>query len=205
MKSSKVKKIISIVIVSIIVAIALTTVVLAIVPKRLYNPIVDGYYTVTVYNNKDTKYQYMGNNSSEEQKTFNTKLRELVDKSVKDNLLSAIFQGTGSFEVKVESTNQGNVMNKVANVDNAVCLVYNYLDDEQTLKFGDEVYINSQATTADKTVKFTKIFMPITNNDSFEECIVYLANSENTSNYQIKFLAHQADLYSYLTSLWDEK
>ena len=51
--TSRVKKILSIVIISVIVLITALTVILAIVPKRLYNPVTEGYYRVAVY--KDGK------------------------------------------------------------------------------------------------------------------------------------------------------
>ena len=43
MNSSNVKKILSIVIVSLVLAITAVTIILAVVPKTLYNPIADGY------------------------------------------------------------------------------------------------------------------------------------------------------------------
>jgi hypothetical protein len=52
MKTSNVKKILSIVILSLILAITITTIVLAVVPKKLYNPITDNYKAITVYKDK---------------------------------------------------------------------------------------------------------------------------------------------------------
>ena len=46
--------------------------------------------------------------------------------------------------------------------------------------------------------------MQISDNEQFEECTIYLTGSDNKSNYQVKFLAHQSDIYEYLIGLtWD--
>ena len=204
MKSSNVKKVLSIVILCIVVAVTLATIILAVVPKNLYNPISEGYYAITVYKNKESNLYRATENASEEEKTVIEKIKNLQAKSVRDNVLSALFQGTGNFqeEVLYEST-VTNAMDKVANVENSVCLIYNYLD-EQTLMMNDKACTHEKATGEGKTIVYTKLFMQITNNDEFDVCTVYLTGSDNKSNYRIQFLAHQSVIYDYLTNLnWD--
>ena len=201
MKSSNVKKVLSIVILCLVVAITVATVVLAIVPKNLYNPIADGYYTVAVYRDKKDQMYHTGDNANEEDKAFIEKFNSLQEKSVRDNVLSALFQGTGRFEEKINySSTAVNAMDKYANVNGVVCLVFHYLH-EQTLQWNGKVATHAESKNEGKVITFTKMFMPIIDNDEFQKCTVYLTGSDNKTNYSIEFLAHQSDLYDYLTSL----
>jgi len=204
MKSSNVKKVLSIVILCLVVAITLTTIILAVIPKKLYNPISDGYYAITVYKDQESNLYRATENASTEEKDFVDKITKLQQKSVQDNILSALFQGTGKFEERVvyESTST-DAMSKVANVADTICLIFNYLD-EQTLIMNGKECTHANATGEGKTIVYSKMFMQISDNDQFEECTIYLTGSDNKSNYQVKFLAHQSDIYEYLTSLnWD--
>lgn len=195
MNSSKVKKIISIVIISVVMAIIVATVVLALVTKTFYNPIADGYNYIAIYQkDNSTSNRYSTNDDREEQKEVTGKIAEYLEKSFKDNILSSMFQGTGSFENKVVyvSTNiESNVLK------NSTCLVFGYLD-EQKLIFNGQEYKNPQATDPTKTVTFNKLVMPLSNDNDFQERVVYLVDGNGNSNYQIKFLAHQSDLYTYV-------
>lgn len=200
MNTSKIKKILSIVIITLILALTVTTIVLAIVPKRLYNPVTNGYMSVAVYRNKKDRMYFATDDANAEDEAFNTKLSKLLSDSVKDNVLSSIFQGTGKFKSEVTSRDEGDVMTNVAKVSDGMCLVFMY-DEEQTLMFNGKVYKNPQATDKDKTVTYTQIFMPIANDQDFQERTVYLADSSNQSDYQIKFLAHQSDIYDLINNL----
>lgn len=203
MDTTKVKKILSIVIISLILAVTILTIVLALVPKKLYNPISEGYSAVTVYKDKNSNTYTFTGEISEEQRSFRDNLDKYVKNSVKDNMLSSIFQGTGRYEAKVISREEGNVMNNVANVSGSTCLIFQYLE-EQKLIFNGKEYKNPQALDPDKTITYTKLYMPISNTDDFQEAVVYLTDKTNKSSYQIKFLAHQSEIYSYLTGLtWD--
>jgi len=201
MKTSNVKKILSIVILCVIVAITVATVVLAVVPKSLYNPIAEGYSAITVYKDKQSNTYKNISGNSEQDKNVIKNIENKHDFSVKDNILSTIFQGTASFEKTVvyEKT-ATDCMSNVAKRDNTLCLIFNYLD-EQTLVIDGEEYTHPDATGEDKTIVYTKMFMPVIDNQEFQECVVYLANSNNKSNFKIKFLAHQSELYDYLVSL----
>lgn len=202
MNTSKIKKILSIVIITLILALTVITIVLAIVPKRLYNPITNGYMSVAVYRNKKDRMYFATDDANAEDKVFNTKLSKLLSDSVKDNVLSSIFQGTGKFKSEVLPGDEGNVMTNVAKVSDGMCLVFMY-EEEQTLMFNGKIYKNPQATgkDKDKPVTYTQIFMPIANDQDFQERTVYLADSSNKSAYQIKFLAHQSDIYQLINNL----
>ena len=204
MKSSNVKKVLSIIILCLVVAVTLTTIILAVIPKKLYNPVTDGYYTVNVYKDKKNNLYVATENADQEDKDFIKKLNELQQKSVQDNILSALFQGTSKFEERVVYESSAiDAMSKVANVAEKVCLIFNYLDN-QTLMMNGKPCTHASATGENNTIIYTKMFMEISDTDQFEECTIYLTGSDNKSNYQIKFLAHQSDIYEYLTGLtWD--
>ena len=204
MKTSKVKKVLSIVILCVIAAITVATIVLAVVPKTLYNPIDDGYKAITIYKGTNSNIYKNVEGNSEQDREVIEQIETLHAKSIKDSLLSTIFQGTASFETSVvyEKT-ATDCMSNVAKKTNSVCLIFNYLD-EQTLVIDGEEYTHTDATGENNTITYTKMFMTVSDNAEFQECVVYLANSNDKSNFKIKFLAHQSELYDYLTDLsWE--
>lgn len=200
--TSRVKKILSIVIISVIVLITALTVILAIVPKRLYNPVTEGYYRVAVYKDgKDAGGYNLTGDMTDKEKDFKKKLARYLDESFKDNCLSSLFQGTGRYESKVISKNEENIVSNIAKASGAVVLRFEY-SEAQKLIFNGKEYKNSQASDPTKTITFTRIYMPLSNDGDFQERIVYLTSgTSTTSSYQIKFLAHQGDLYNYISSL----
>lgn len=200
--TSKVKKILSIVIISVIVAITALTIILAIVPKRLYNPVVSGYDRVAVYKDgKGVGYDLVENQMTDKQRAFKADLEKYLSDSFKDNMLSSIFQGTGRYENKVVSKNEENVVTNIAKASGSICLVFEYYE-EQKLIFNGEEYKNPKATDPTKTITFTKIYMPLSADSDFQERVVYLTSGDSkTSSYQIKFLAHQGDLYNFVQNL----
>jgi len=207
MKSNTLKKVLSIVIIAIILAVATTTCVLAFVQKSLYNPITDindtigDYYAITLCKDGVTNLYLNSDTASDEQKEVVSKIEELSKKSTEASILSLMFQGTSSFEPTIKAVDAGDVMTTIAKAKGQVCLVYDFLDDEQTLMWDGEVYTNPQATDPDAPVKFRKLFIPISNNEEFDVCTAYLADSKNKSGYQIEFLAHQSEIYEYMVSL----
>lgn len=207
MKSNTLKKVLSIVIIAIILAVATTTCVLAFVQKALYNPITDindtigDYYAITLCKDGVTNLYLNNESASEEQKEVVNKIQELSEKSTKASILSLMFQGTGSFEPTIKAVDSGDVMTSIAKASGQVCLVYDFLDEEQTLMWNDKVYTNPQATNPNAPITFRKLFIPIANNEEFTVCTAYLADSKNKSAYQIEFLAHQSEIYEYMVSL----
>lgn len=198
MKTSNAKKIASIVIIALVLALTVTTIVLAVIPKSLYNPINSGYSTIGVYRDNITNLYVCGEAGTEEQNRVCNELMDLHEKSLKDNVLSNIFQGTSGFDVDVVNNSYSNVMT-IAKADGVLALVFTYLD-EQTLKINGEEYKDETAFSS-KSVKYNKMFMIINNSQSFEETVVYLTDNANKSSYQIKFLAHQSELYNYIKNL----
>ncbi len=195
MKSNVFKKVLSIVIISLVLAITITTVVLALIPKKLYNPIADSYRYITIYQKDNDTYNLYDTNGTDEQKQVCSAIAENMKKSLKDNVLSSIFQGTGKYDESI-------VVSKVSSVESSIakgktCLIFGWLE-KQKLTIKGEEYTPSNSNDV---VTYTQLVMPVENDNDFQERIVYVLNSDGSSTYQIKFLAHQSDLYSYINGL----
>ena len=205
MNKNLAKKIVSITIIAIVVALVITTIILALVPKKMADPIASGYASITVYQDSTAnQYIYTASPTTDAQRKHNEVYKEierLHEESLKDNILSAIFQGTGSFKASVKRENKTNAINSIAaQAGNA--LVYRYLSNEpQVLKINGEVY-KDESTLSSQTVTYDMIIMPLGTGTNFEECTIYLVDTEkNASSYQVTFLACQAELNDYISSL----
>ena len=118
---------------------------------------------------------------------------------MKDTLLSAIFQGTGSFSLKVDKQNTvSNVITTIAEAEgNAVVFEFS---SKQVLKINGEVYEDELSTKG--VIEYDMIVLPLGTSENFEECTAYFANaSTKKSVCQVKFLAHQSELNEYVGSL----
>ena len=208
MKKDLVKKIVSISVVSLVLALVITTIVLALVPKRLANPVTEGYASITVYKDNLGKQYfkdfYNSTTATEAEKKYNAVYGEIADlhaESLKDNLLSAMFQGLGKFGIEVVPSLNSNVVKNVAEADGN-CLVFTYLgEDKKVLKINGEVYYD-ETSLKSEAVEYDMIVMPLTAESGFAERVIYLADRETgKSQYQLKFLADQSELNEYVESL----
>lgn len=208
MKKDLVKKIVSISAVSLVIALVVATIVLALVPKKLVNPINNGYASITVYKDSLDK-QYFKNfynsaTATEAEKKYNAvydEITEMHEDSLQDNLLSAMFQGLGKFGVKVVASLKSDVIKDVAKADGN-CLVFTYIQEEKLiLKINGEVYYD-ETSLKSEAVEYDMIVMPLVSSSGFEERIIYLADRETgKSQYQLKFLADQSVLNDYIENL----
>lgn len=208
MKKDLVKKIVSISVVSLVLALVIATIVLALVPKKLANPVADGYASITVYKDSlDKQYFkdfYNSANATEAEKKYNAvygEITELHKESLQDNLLSAMFQGLGKFGIEVVPSLQSDVIKNVAKAEGN-CLVFTYIgEDKQILKINGEVYYEEKAFQSE-AVEYDMIVMPLSSGSGFEERVIYLADRETgKSQYQLKFLADQSELNDYIENL----
>ena len=200
MKTQKLKKIFSIVIVALVLALTITTIVLAIVPKKLYNPITtEKLQAVTVYRDEIANVYLYNYEGREDTTAVCNDLLDLHEKSLKDNILSSLFQGATSYEPSVSKTAITDVLDSKINVAGVLALVFTY-SEEQTLVFNGEVY-KDQTIVSSTPVKYKKLMMIVNNSEGYDETMVYLADSSNRSNYNIKFLAHQSELYNYIRDI----
>lgn len=202
MKKSLVKKISAIAVIVLVLALVVTTIVLAVVPKTMANPISDGFSYVMVYQgNKSalfTPNPTATGDEAEHNEIFN-KIYELHEESLKDTLLSAIFQGTGSFSLTVDKKNPvANVITTIAESEgNAVVFQYS---STQVLKIDGEVYNDELSSKG--VIEYDMIVLQLNDSENYEECVAYLADaSTKKSVCQVKFLAHQSELNEYVGSL----
>ena len=197
MKTGNLKKILSIAIITIVLALTITTIVLAVVPKKLYDPLNQDFITMSVWRDGVTNMYAKGDMGSEEQNNVINDILELHDKSLKDNVLSSIFQGTGKYNVKVERYGNNDV-SKTAKADGVLSLVFSY-KTEQKLTINGEEYYDANATV--KTVSYSRAVMVLNKSQSFEESTSYLCDADYVSNCQLKFIAHQSEIWDYIVKL----
>lgn len=203
MKTKSVKKILSIVIVSVVLLLTVATIILAVIPKKQYNPIsVRDYAGVTVWRSTlSNNYYWNDNDSTAEANEVIDDLMLLIDESVEDNMLSSMFQGALGYNPEVTKTTKNTDLKSLYDGKGILCLVFNYLDDVQTLKIDNVEYKHETAFNSN-TVEYNQIIMPITNNESYEECTLYLVKN-NATEYKITYHAHQSEIYNYIIN--DEK
>lgn len=199
MKTNNLKKILSIVIVSIVLALVAVTVVLAVVPKALYNPLNKDFQDMTVYRN-GAENIYITNRSDEETKIIED-IISLHEKSLKDSILSNLLQGTGKFDYDemVKAKGQTGVKT-LLDVDGTYAIEFSF-HEKQTLKINGEEY-KDDTTFSSKTVSYDKMFLVVKDTEKYDKTIIYLTNGDNTdSSYYLEFLTHQSELYDYITEL----
>lgn len=203
MKTNLVKKILSISIVSLVIALVVATIVLALIPKKLDNPINNGFSSITVYKDEISQTYYVNNNATNkdaiEEDAVCKKIFDLHENSIKDSLLSTLFQGAGKVGVNVQNREYKNAITQ-AKEESDIVLVFNY-STIQNLYIKGEKYKFVQNFVSEY-VTFDRIVMPLNNSDSYEECTIYLADkTSNNTEYKVTFPAHQSEVMEYLESL----
>lgn len=200
MKTQNAKKIISIVVVALVLAVTIATIVLALVPTKLYNPITkDKLQSVTIYRDELSNV-YLYNFEGQESKTaVCNELIALHEKSLQDNTLSSLFQRATSYKASVNKESIANTLESKIDVAGVLALIFTFSEDQE-LVFNGEVYKDSTLVSS-TPVKYRKLMMIINNTESYEETVVYLTDSSNRSNYNIKFLAHQSELYDHIKNI----
>lgn len=201
MKTKNLKKILSISIISLVLALTAVVVILAIVPKKHYNPVDNDFYSISVWRETVTNNYLVkdGEVGSDESNAVVNDIVELHEKSLKDNVLSSLFQGTSSFKPTVKAYGHNNVRTEFQK-DGYISIVFHY-STEQKLIFQGEEYKHSNSQQSTKTVTFERAVLVLTNSSSFEKATLYLTDADFSSDYQVEFLAHQADLYQYIIGL----
>lgn len=200
MKTKNVKKIVGIVLVSIVLAITVATIILALVPKKLYNPIPEKDFAgVTIWRSTvSNSYYWDESEPNSEANIVVDELLEKIEESVQDNVLSSMFQGALGYDIEVTKTAKNSDLEKLYNGSGILALVFNYLDDTQTLTIDGKEYRHETAHSS-TTIEYNQIIMPLNNSNSYEECTIYLVKN-NSSEYTLTYHAHQADIWSYLVN-----
>ena len=200
MKAKSVKKIIGIVVVSIVLALTVATIILALIPKKLYNPIPHNDFAgVTVWRStlSNSYYWDEADKDSEANQVINELLVKIED-SVQENILSSMFQGALNHDIEVVKTTKNSNLKSLYDGQGVLALVFNYLDDIQTLKINDKVFKYETAVSS-TTIEYSQIIMPLVNSDSYEECTLYFVK-DNATEYKLTYYAHQSDLWNYIVN-----
>ena len=198
MKAKSVKKILSIVIVSIVLALTVATIILAVIPKKQYNPMPERDFAgVTVYRSTlSNSYYYDESEENSEANEVIGDLIGLIGNSVEDNMLSSLFQGALGYKPEVTKTDKKTDLKALYDGQGILCLVFNYLDNTQTLQMNGKDY-KHETPFGRNTIEYNKIIMPITNSESYDECTLYLVNN-NATEYKLTYHAHQSEIYDYI-------
>ena len=206
------KKIISIIVLSIVGLLVAATITLAIVPVSTY----DAVKGATLSNsNPDYMIIYRNGNSNtllpstrEDYNTIYNNVKKNHEKSLQASVLSSFFQGAMSYTEEVEKATTSNIENVLKTKSETGSDPTMYIEfawyDAQTLYFEGEQYKVTNNKT-EKTVTFTSLAIEVKNNNAFNEITIYVIDSSSSSsrvsNYKIHTLAHQEDLYKYMLTL----
>lgn len=194
MTSKKTRKIVSISIISFVVALTLVVILLAVIPKKQYDPVNTKFNAITIY--RETSNGMLLTNDSSKKGDMD-KILELHEKSLKDSVLSSMFQGTSTYKANVyhKTTSESSIYNK----SGVYALVFSYPEAQTVTLYGED-YKYSATSTQAKTITYERAVLVVTNTSSFEEATLYFITDidDKESECYIKFLAHQSELYDFI-------
>lgn len=191
------KKVISIISIVLVALLVGTTITLACVKTKTFDGInalgeYDKISVVEVYKDGSaTAYQSF---NSKVDKTTIDKIVKLHKDSLKDNVLSAMFQGTLGFEAKFETLSSSISFSDI--VKDSTCILFKF-DEKQNLKWDDEEI----KTSSNKNVEYNQIVMRLNNSKNYADVAIYVLNSSTSSSYKITVSAHQYELYKYISNM----
>lgn len=196
------KKVISIVAIVLVVLLVGATVALACIKTNSTDLVdelanYDKLNYVQVY--KNGAYYQAFTKSGEEDKNNINKIVCLHKESLKDNMLSSLFQGALGFDASMEKFDASKTRDEIVKDKNCVSFVFS---EKQTLTWEDETIQNNN-----KNVEFYELILEVQDNENYSEVSVYvlnLANNASTSNsslYKFTTIAHQSELYDFIEGL----
>lgn len=189
------KKVISIISIVLVALLVGATITLACVKTRTFDAVdalgdYDKIESVKVYKG-GSEYNTFTSHSD---KTVIDKIVSLHKDSLKDNVLSALFQGATGFD---ESMDTLTVAKNVSDMySENVCISFKF-SEAQTLKWDGENVLNAK----EKTIEYKEIVMILNNSENFADVTIYVLNNTSSSQYKVNALAHQADLYDYIDKM----
>ncbi len=175
-----------------IAAIVITTIVLGFVNTNFAQFSVEQSVSVEVWKNNKNQLFYKDTNTDE----FN-EIVNLYNKESKISILTALFTGAYSVDANIENENTS-MTNKITS---GYWLVFKY-DEAQTLKLDGENYKDKTSTSTDP-IKFTKIYLQVTNTEGMSLVNAYVCDSTTTTTakYTMSIYANQTALYNHITNL----
>lgn len=193
------KKKLTIIFSVLVIALVLATIALAIIPINLYNGIESNISSIVVYKNGvGETYEPLIDDDSQ---VVIDKIYDLQKKSIGETILSSWLQSTSSFTASINKETTSSFSSLLTNTSN-VFVEFKY-SGTQTLMLNGEVYLDKSISTPAQ-VEYTSLFLPISNTSSFDNVTIYVAYYQDgsvVSKFQIKTIAHQSDLYSYIMDL----
>lgn len=189
----KTKRIISIVVSSIVLLFAIFVLVSAFIPKN-YNFNLAQPDRITIYNSNGDQVTNYYKDSDDD---YN-KIMELYNKGFKTSFMQSFFQGKGFKKVQtVDSTNSFK-SDSIKNVENTIFIEFCYTDEQQTSTHGCDVKL-----TTDESV-YRHVFIEIKNSQVLSAVNAYIikggedftSTSKNNIRYT-SYASHHA-LYDYL-------
>lgn len=189
------KKVISIISIALVALVVGATITLACVKTRTFDAIdalgdYDKIQSVTIYKN-GAEYNTLTSYSNKDEIS---KIVSLHKDSLKDNVLSALFQGATGFDESMDTLSTSKSLSDIY-AEN-ICISFKF-SEKQTLKWENKNVLNSK----EKTVEYDKIIMQLNNSKNFADVTVYVLNDSTSSLYRVNTLAHQADLYDYINNM----
>lgn len=184
----KAKKIISIVVSSIVLLFAIFVLVSAFIPKN-YNFNLAQPDSITIYNSNGdavTSY-YKGNDEY-------TKIMELYDKGFKTSFMQSFFQGKAFKKVQTVDSTKTFSATSMKDVDNTIFIEFNYTQEQQTDKHGSDVKFESSERT------YYHVVIEIKNSQVLSSINAYIMKANDSGNSNIKYTSYAShyELYDYL-------
>jgi len=187
------KKILSIVALCLIAALAAVIIIFAVVDKN-YNPNLQApdYIQICINKSSDENVEsYDKNDTISERKDVYNKVMKLYNESFSQKIMSGIFQGIVFNKTEI-------VRNVVTSIDsilsNGTYIAFNYNDD-QILKLNGEVYTYKNETN----IKYKTLYVEVKNTTAMTDINIYVKKIDaDSSYYRFIVKAEQSELYKYL-------
>lgn len=178
------KKVLPIVSLVIICALAITTIVLALVPKSYAVEYTKPDYIVAYVNGKNETFD----TSNDYAKKIYDEILNKFDKSSVESAINSLLQGRLGTKSELEYNSNNTSITTSSSSRVYLRFVYN---SNKEAKVSEE-----------KTFAYTSIVVEITNEDALKEVkLGLMAEGKNYYNYYYTTLANFSDLHEYLTGL----
>lgn len=189
------KKVISIISIVLVALLVGATITLACVKTKTFDAVnalgdYDKIESVKVYKNGSLYNTF----STHSDKSTIDKIVSLHKDSLKDNVLSALFQGATGFDESMDTLSTAKNLSDI--YAETICISFRF-GEKQILTWNNENVLTSN----DKTVEYSEIIMQLNNSKNFADVTVYVVNSTSASLYRVNTLAHQAELYDYIEKM----
>lgn len=189
------KKILSIVALTLIAILASSIIVFSCVDKD-YNPNLENPDYIKIFVDSSSSEAYFNDNTNEEnQKVYNETLR-LYNESFKQKMMSAIFNGT-----LFENPTISKLSPKKNSFSTGIYINFHY-NEKQILKLNNDVYTYKTEKTTETNIEYNDLYIEVKDSENLTTFNIYVQKL-NSSYYYYHYTvrAKQADLYNYLKGI----